>query len=86
MVETAWEYPWTSVRHNAFDEKDDLIDDLPSFLGLSPYAKVRCRHYRRWVQESFDQERDKRLLYGPSMGSDPFRDHMRQRYGLLRRK
>ncbi len=85
IVKVAWEYPWSSVRHNAFGETDSLIDDLPSFLGLSPYPKVRYRQYRHWVETPFEHKADKKFFYDAFMGSDPFRDRMRARFGLLGR-
>ena len=80
IVEKAWDYPWSSVRHNALGEKDALIDELPSFLGLSPYPKVRMRQYQRWMEEPFEYEKNKKEFYEPFFGSDRFREVMQQRY------
>jgi putative transposase len=80
IVEKPWDYAWTSVKHNALGEKDKLIDDLSSFVGISPYAKVRMRLYQQWVQEPFDLERSKGAFYRPFVGSVDFVESMRKRH------
>lgn len=86
LVEFPWDYPGSSVRHNAFGEPDALVDDLPSFLGLSPYPKVRQRIYRQWVKSAFEQEKQKGTFYEPFLGSDSFRSRMLATYGFLKRR
>ena len=80
IVNKAWDYRWTSVRYNVSGERDELIHDLSSFLGLSPYPRVRIRHYKRWVEEPFDMEKDKGQFYDPFLGSDLFREAMQKKY------
>ena len=80
IVKRAFDYPWSSVRHNAFGEIDELIDNFPSFLGLSPYPKVRMRQYERWIEEPFETEKYRRRLYEPFIGGDRFIEKMQKKY------
>jgi hypothetical protein len=52
-----------------------LILFHPSYLGLSPYAAVRCRHYRKLLQPSEDprdDRRDPRWTTSRAIGSPAF--------------
>ena len=79
IVEKAWDYPWSSVRHNTFGEKNDLIDDLISFIGLSVYPGVRMKQYKKLIEEPFDSEKDKKIFYSPFIGSERFKNEMKNK-------
>jgi putative transposase len=49
MVKKAHHYSWSSYRHYAYGEPDELIDDSPDYLGLSKVAALRRRQYRELV-------------------------------------
>jgi len=42
-------YKWSSYRHYAFGEPDELIDDAPDYLDLSPLPPVRRKMYRQML-------------------------------------
>lgn len=49
MVESAHKYAWSSYRHYAFGEADELLDEAPEYLGLSKNDALRRKHYRELV-------------------------------------
>ncbi len=49
MVRKAHDYPWSSYRHYAYGEQNDLIDDAPEYLGLSKLPAKRRLMYQRLV-------------------------------------
>lgn len=49
MVKKAHHYAWSSYRHYAFGEPDELIDDAPDYLGLSSSPALRRKLYRELV-------------------------------------
>ena len=54
MVKKAHHYSWSSYRHYAFGEQDDLIDDAPDYLGLSRVPALRRKQYRELVKAVSD--------------------------------
>lgn len=50
MVEKAHQYRWSSYRHYAYGEVDELVDDSPEYLGLSGSGEARRRQYRELVR------------------------------------
>jgi putative transposase len=50
MVKKAHHYSWSSYRHYAYGEKDELIDDAADYLGLSKVPALRRKQYRELVQ------------------------------------
>jgi putative transposase len=49
IVEKAHHYPWSSYRHYAYGESDELIDPAPDYLGLSQVPAIRRRQYQELV-------------------------------------
>ncbi len=45
ITKKAHQYRWSSFRHYAFGESDELIDDAPDYLELSPVAARRRLMY-----------------------------------------
>jgi putative transposase len=52
IVEDPAIYAWSSCASYALGAGNRLIQFHPSYLGLSPYAKVRQRHYRAILSPS----------------------------------
>jgi putative transposase len=63
MVEKAHHYAWSSYRHYAFGEPDELIDDAPDYLGLSSSPALRRKIYRELVNTMAGGGRTKRPEY-----------------------
>jgi putative transposase len=49
IVDRAHHYCWSSYRHYAYGESDELIDPAPDYLGLSKVAALRRKMYRELV-------------------------------------
>ena len=60
IVEDAATYAWSSCASYAIGVPNGLIQFHPSYLGLSPYAKVRQKHYRAILAPSSDPHLDSR--------------------------
>jgi putative transposase len=68
-------YPWSSCAAYARGTANSLITLHPTYLGLSPYAAVRQRHYRTLLEPSADpraDRRDPRRTTEHAIGSDAF--------------
>jgi putative transposase len=68
-------YPWSSCAAYAMGRENPLITLHPTFLGLSPYAAVRQRQYRKLLEPSADPRadaRDPRWTTQRAVGSDAF--------------
>ncbi len=68
-------YPWSSCAAYACGAPDPLITFHPSYLALSPYAKVRQRHYRTLIASRDDpiaDGRDRRWTAERAVGSPEF--------------
>ena len=60
IVEDPATYAWSSCASYAMGSPNLLIQFHPSYLGLSPYAKVRQRHYRAILGPSREPHLDGR--------------------------
>ncbi len=60
IVENAATYVWSSCASYAQGAPNGLIQFHPSYLGLSPYPKVRQKHYRAILASSTDPHLDTR--------------------------
>jgi len=60
LVEDPGTYPWSSCAAYALGTPNRVITFHPSYLALSPYAKVRQRQYRTLVAPSEDPRADAR--------------------------
>ena len=49
LVGGAVEWPYSSFRHYANSEADDIIDDSPLYSEFGKTAKERCAAYRKWI-------------------------------------
>jgi len=49
MVGAAHKYAWSSYRHYAYGEADDLLDEAPDYVGLSKNEALRRKKYREMV-------------------------------------
>jgi len=58
LVDDPPAYPWSSCAAYALGTPNRLISFHPSYLALSPYAKVRQRHYRALLAPSEDPRTD----------------------------
>jgi hypothetical protein len=75
IVEDPGTYAWSSCASYALEAPKRLIQFHPSYLGLSPYAKVRQRHYRAILIPSSDphlDDRDSRWTSQRAVGSPEF--------------
>jgi putative transposase len=46
LVGSPKDWPWSSYRHYAFGEPNELIDDAPAYLALGRAAAERRKAYR----------------------------------------
>jgi len=60
IVPKSYQYKWSSYRHYAFGEPDELIDDAPEYLGLSKVPAIRRKLYRE-LSSSVPQRGRRRL-------------------------
>jgi putative transposase len=84
VVEDPAAYPWSSCAAYALGTSNPMIQFHPSYLALSPYAAVRCRHYRTLLQPSEDPSADQRdpcWTTARALGSPAFL----RRYGVAPR-
>lgn len=68
-------YPWSSCAAYARGAPNPLITLHPSYLALSPYAKVRQRHYQALLAPTIDpvaDGRDPRWTTHRAVGSPAF--------------
>ncbi len=75
MVEDPGVYAWSSCASYALGAPNRLIQFHPSYLGLSPYARVRQRHYRAILAPGSDphvDDRDSRWTSQRAVGSPEF--------------
>jgi putative transposase len=84
LVEDPATYPWSSCAAYALGAANPLVSLHPSYLALSPYSKVRQRHYRALLAPSPDPRldaRDPRWTTERAIGTLA----VPARYGLQRR-
>ncbi|MCZ6480889.1 MAG: hypothetical protein ACE1Z6_00090 [Candidatus Methylomirabilales bacterium] len=75
LVEDPATYPWSSCAAYAVGTPNRLITFHPSYVALSPYPKVRQRHYRTLLLPSPDPRldgRDPRWSTQRAVGSPAF--------------
>jgi putative transposase len=75
IVEDPATYAWSSCASYAMGAPNRLIHFHPSYLALSPYAKVRQRHYRAILTPSSEPNldaRDSRWTSQGAVGSSEF--------------
>jgi putative transposase len=89
IVDDPATYAWSSCASYAMGAPNRLIQFHPSYLGLSPYAKVRQRHYRAMLGPSSDPHldgRDSRWTSQRAVGSPEFlrrHDHSGKGGGII---
>jgi len=71
LVATAGHWKWSSFRHYAHGERDDLLTDAPEYLALGRNAPERRRAYlhlfaKRLVESLLVRRSD--LVHGPFVG------------------
>lgn len=77
------DYYWSSYRHYSYGERDALITDAPSFLGLANTDKKRQRLYRQMVERILKEEGTRKRNYSKTRFiGDP--DWVRKREQKLR--
>jgi putative transposase len=73
LVRSPKDWAWSSYRHYAFGERNDLVDDAPEYSQLAGTAPQRRRAYRQLLAlgrcRDLLQRRDDYVL-GPFVGSD----------------
>jgi len=75
LVDEPAAYPWSSCAAYAVGAPNPLIAFHPSYLALSPYSKVRQRHYRTLLapsNEPIADGRDPRWTTQRAVGSPAF--------------
>ena len=75
LVEDPTTYPWSSCAAYAHGISASPLTFHPSYLALSPYAKIRQRQYRALLAPSADpttDARDPRWSTQRAVGSAPF--------------
>ncbi len=75
LVEDPATYPWSSCSAYALGSPNRLVTFHPSYLALSPYTKVRQRHYNMLLLPSSDPRldaRDPRWSTQRAVGSPAF--------------
>jgi putative transposase len=75
IVQDPTTYGWSSCSSYALGVANRLIQYHPSYLGFSPYARVRQRHYRAILSPSSDPQldgRDFRWTSQRAVGSPEF--------------
>ena len=60
LVDDPAAYPWSSCAAYALGTHNPLVSLHPSYLALSPYPKVRQRHYRALLAPTDDPHADAR--------------------------
>jgi putative transposase len=73
LVATPSRWQWSSYRHYAFGEPDDLITDAPEYLALGRNAPERRKAYRHLFASPLSEElRSRRpdLVNGPFVGDE----------------
>ena len=85
VVRKAYEYRWSSYRHYAYGERDELVDDSPEYLALSTDELRRRRLYRELVLtlEGRGLERVGRYTSWYFIGDGWWVRKMRRERGLL---
>ncbi|TFW15744.1 hypothetical protein E4L96_17700 [Massilia arenosa] len=56
MVQSPGQYLWSSYRHNALGEDDDLITEHASYTQLGTSKIARLNAYRDMLAESLDDD------------------------------
>lgn len=67
------DWPWSSYRHYAFGEANELIDDAPEYLELGPTAPSRRKAYQALLALGRSRDllvRRSEYVLGPFVGSD----------------
>ena len=73
LVASPNHWKWSSFRHYAFGEPDDLITDAPEYLALGRTAADRREAYRHLLASSLSEElryRRPDLVHGPFVGDE----------------
>ena len=56
MINHPAEYPWSSFRHNAMGERDELVTCHPLYFGLGDNSEERQSHYRALFQADIPEQ------------------------------
>jgi putative transposase len=68
IARTAKDWKWSSHRHYAFGEPDDLVDDLPAYLNLGKTPRERRLAYRHLFATGIEEF----LVRRPDLVTAPF--------------
>jgi putative transposase len=71
LVVSPKHWKWSSYRHYAFGEKNDLVTDAPQYLALGGYGPERRSAYRNLFAKQLTEElryRRHDLVHGPFVG------------------
>jgi putative transposase len=71
LVVSPKDWKWSSYRHYAFGERDDLIADAPEYLALGRNGAERREAYRHLFASPLSKElryRRPDLVHGPFVG------------------
>ena len=81
-------YRWSSYRHYAYGERDELVDDAPDYLELAPVAPRRRKMYRELGRRlGFDARlRQPRFTSWYFIGDADWVERMMVERGFLRRR
>lgn len=85
MVKHPGEYPWSSYRHHAYGETDQLITDHPLYTALGKDHEARLESYRELFSTMLDQkmihEISKSAQFSMPLGNQVFKDQIEQALG-----
>jgi putative transposase len=85
IVRSAKDWKWSSYRHYAFGERNDLIDDAPDYLALASTGPRRRQAYQGLFARPFLLpllERRSDLVLEPFIGDRPWQARQFARTGL----
>jgi putative transposase len=71
LVGSPSHWRWSSFRHYAYGERDDLINDAPEYLALGRHPAARRAAYLHLFSSSLEESlRSRRpdLVHGPFIG------------------
>jgi REP-associated tyrosine transposase len=71
LVRNAGQWRWSSFRHYAYGESDDLVTDAPEYLALGPTAVARRKAYLHLFAQPLTEnllERRSDLVHAPFIG------------------
>lgn len=78
IVKRPEDWKWSGYRFYAFGEQNDLLQEHPTYLGLSTNPEIRKRAFREYVEQVLPYEDQRRpdLSETKYIGSEEFADRL----------